>query len=247
MIKNSFELTLQWSEYISPRVLHLAFKRENDFSFEFTPGQFITFHLKADDKILRRSYSVATIPGKSELIEIAAGYVKDGIATNTLFNLKPGESLTTTGPFGRLVLRENEQPQRYIFIATGTGITPYRSMLPQLIQQLNNHSNVEIVVIEGVRNREDLLYAKDFLPIMQDHERFKFLAYYSRQRPENLQLYERSGYVQNAFVELRPDPSRDLIYLCGNPKMIDDAFALLKEYGFDNQNVRREKYISSGH
>jgi ferredoxin-NADP reductase len=46
-------------------------------------------------------------------------------------------------------------------------------------------------------------------------------------------------------MELKPDPKKDIVYLCGNPDMIDTAVERLKAIGFDNTNLRREKYVSS--
>ncbi len=244
MIKNSFPLVLEWAKQITPRVRHLAFSREDQADLAFTPGQFITIHIDVDGKVLRRSYSIATIPGKSELIEIAAGRVEGGIATTLLYGLKPGEKITVTGPFGRLILRD-EQPSRYVLVATGTGVTPYRSMMPMLAERLADQQ-LEVMVLLGVRNRDELLYADEFLSYAQQYPNFHFRAYYSRKLPEQAQDFEHQGYVQTSFADLNLEPSRDIVFLCGNPDMIDDAFTVLKDKGFDAKTVRREKYISSG-
>ncbi|MFN7096231.1 MAG: ferredoxin--NADP reductase, partial [Gammaproteobacteria bacterium] len=67
---------------------------------------------------------------------------------------------------------------------------------------------------------------------------------HSRDELQDAKAYECKGYVQTAFDELRPNPTSDVVYLCGNPNMIDDSYELLKELGFSAQQVRREKYVS---
>jgi ferredoxin-NADP reductase len=236
-------MTLEWAEMVTPSVRHLAFRHESG-AFSFTPGQFVTIHFEHDGQTLRRSYSIASVPGKSDLIEFAAGHFAGGPGTEYLFGLQPGDTITTSGPFGRLVLRE-EDPKRYIFMATSTGVTPFRSMLPQLHQHLTQR-DMNVVLLLGVQHRKDLLYPDEFLAFAEEHPNFEFHAHYSRE-PEDLDLkpFEHHGYVQTAFSSLQLNPSEDVVYLCGNPSMVDDAFSQLQEQGFSTQDIRREKYISS--
>lgn len=243
MSRQTFTLTLAWAKMIAPQIRHLAFRYEGAEPFTFIPGQFITLHIQTGDKELRRSYSIANVPGEHHnQIEFAASYIEKGVASELLFNLKEGETVTATGPFGRLILRE-EQPARYILIATGTGVTPYRAMLKELAKRLSEQPNLQVVLLFGVRRPEDLLYREEFVALAQQQARFQFRAYYSRAVGE--QVYEYQGHVHNAFAEIKPDAATDVVYLCGNPNMIDEAYALLAERGFASQNVRREKYISS--
>ncbi|GAB4392481.1 MAG: ferredoxin--NADP reductase [Gammaproteobacteria bacterium] len=241
----TFPLTLEWERMITPKVRHLAFRYDGEDAFTFIPGQFITIHFDVDDKQYKRSYSIATIPNQSALIEFAAAYYPGGPGTELLYSLKPGDSVTTSGPFGRLILQE-EAISHLVLVATGTGITPYRSMLPALMHRLAQQPTLHITVLLGVQKREDLLYAEDFLALAQQQSRFRFQAHYSREPlTDEHQPWEHTGYVQTAFDSLQLDPAQDVIYLCGNPKMIDDAFSALTHIGFATKNIRREKYISS--
>lgn len=242
MNRQTFTLILREARMIAPGVRHLAFSREDGASLNYIPGQFITVHIDADTGVARRSYSIASIPGRSGYIEIAVSYVEGGLATALFASLEVGDILTASGPFGRLILRE-EQPKRYFLIATGTGITPYRAMLPELAQRLNDQPELSVAVLFGTRTREDLLYSEDFIEFAKQQPRFSYRACYSRMQPEA--DYEYQGYVQNIFDEFKPDPENDVFYLCGNPNMIDASFAKLTELGFPSQNVRREKYVSS--
>lgn len=242
----TYPFTLVEEKLIAPKVKHLAFAPPSELDFTFNPGQFITFHFEIDGKILRRSYSIATIPGQSDLIEIAVNYVESGPGSTILFNLKPGETLNTAGPFGRLVLRD-ESPKRYLMFATSTGVTPYRAMIPEFSKRFAASPDLKVVVLQGVQYKQDLLYADDFLELANKHPNFEFRAHYSREKFESAgQAYEYPGYVQSALKEFNPNADEDIVYLCGNPAMIDETFACLKDqYNFSMQNIRREKYISS--
>jgi len=236
---------LKWSKQLAPKVQHLAFTREDNTPISFTAGQFITLQIQGINKILHRSYSIANNPNLDNTIEIACAYVENGIATQLLFNLEPGDIISATGPFGLFVLKD-EQPVRYVFIGTGTGITPYRSMLHDIKHRLeNSHPELEVILIFGVRNSSELLFAEEFLAFAKKYPRFKFYACYSQGSANPSKPHERHGYVQSIFEELNLNPANDIVYLCGNPNMIDDTFAILTEKGFDKKNVRREKYLFS--
>lgn len=256
MEQKLFKMIFRESREIAPGVRHFVFTREDEQRLHFTPGQFITLHLAKGDKTVRRSYSIASLGdfeppvapaltiAQADMIEFAASYVPDGTASDFLFNLQPGDAVSTSGPFGRLVLRE-DPIARYIFIATGTGVTPYRAMLPELAWRLSERPDLQAMVLLGVQKREQGLYVDDFVAFAKEHPQFKFAICYSREFPATPEAYERQGHVQAQFPVLALNHETDMVYLCGNPNMIDDAFQLLQQAQFPSPSVRREKYISS--
>ena len=240
---NTFPIVLKDTIMLSPKVKHFIFQNSQNTAFDYLPGQFITVHIERDNKILRRSYSIANVPAQNNHIEFAAGYVEGGPGTDLLFNLKPGDSINITGPFGRLILKD-EIPKRYILVATSTGITPYRAMLAELKKRLDSNPDLNIVILQGVQKREDVLYPDEFLALAALSPRVIFRAHLSREQENNLAAHEYTGHVQSSFPELALNPEQDVVYLCGNPGMIDDSFSYLKEIGFPMQQIIREKYIS---
>ncbi len=248
MAVEKFNLILDHTKSLGPKLIHLAFKKEDGQDFNFIPGQFITFLLtNSEGQLKRRSYSISSIPNpnnQTALIEIAVSYVDGGIASEILFNLKPDESLPAMGPAGRLVMQE-DNAKRYLLIGTGTGIAPYRSMLPEISKRMSANPDFEVVMLLGVQYRADLLYLEDFLNFSKTHPRFILRAQLSREDLNQAKSYEHKGYVQTAFDQLNLNPSSDIIFLCGNPNMIDNAFMELQTLGFESGSIKREKYISS--
>lgn len=82
-------------------------------------------------------------------------YLPNGLASTILLNLQQDDSLDASGPYGQFVLKDEVLPQRYLLIGTGTGITPYRSMLPSLGKLLES-TPLQVVIMQGVRTRADL-------------------------------------------------------------------------------------------
>lgn len=244
MSLDTFPIILDDAYMLTPKVKHFIFQCTLDPKFQYIPGQFITIHFEKESKILRRSYSIANVPTQNNRIEIAAGFFEGGPGTELLFNLKPGDMLQASGPYGRLILKDEPNPKRYIFIATSTGITPYRAMISELTMRMEKDSNLEIVILQGIQKHDEILYNDDFTALAEKYPRLIFRPCLSREDKATLVNNEFSGHVQDLFPDLNLNPDNDLVYLCGNPTMIDDAFEKLKEKGFPMQHIIREKYIS---
>lgn len=242
---NLFPISLVDAYMLSPGVKHFVFKADKNPPFDFLPGQFITIHFDKNGKTLKRSYSIANAPVKDNLIEFAAGYVEKGPGTDLLFNLAIGESIQINGPFGRLILKD-VLPKRYVFVATSTGVTPYRAMVPELKLKLQQQPGLKIMILFGVQNPVDAIYQEELIAFAAEHPAQITLRFQlSRTSPSDLQAYQYSGYVQHAFPEIGLNPLEDMVYLCGNPAMIDAAFEDLKNRGFTPHQVIREKYLSA--
>lgn len=238
-----FDFVLQSTRMITPRVRELAFVRADGEPLDYQPGQFVTLQIPHPDKMLRRSYSIATIPGEGDEIRVAVAHVDQGRATGVLFDMQQGDKVRAAGPFGRFILRD-DPPARYVLLATGTGVTPYRAMLPELERRMELE-DFEVELMLGVRAPDELLYGAEFRAIAERHPKFRFHACYSRVMPEPADERSYKGYVQHHLDALSLNPARDIVYLCGNPGMIDAAARELQELDFPIQNVRREKYVSS--
>ena len=243
MTWNTFPLAVESVTEVTPTVRHFAFRRADQEQFQFVAGQFINLHWDRDGKRTHRSYSVANPPGETELIEIAMAPVEGGFATGKLQALGPGDMLEASGPYGRFVLRD-DPPCRYLLVATGTGVTPYRSMLPR-IRELLASGDYRIDLLLGVRGPDELLYGDEFRAMAAEHENFSFHACYSRSEPDRSSAWESRGYVQSRLADLGVSAESDIAYLCGNPGMVDEAAEFLKSAGFGIKAIRREKYLSA--
>ena len=244
-----YPLRLAASRMLAPSVRHMEFERADGEPFAFIPGQFIQIHFAYEDgKPTKRSYSVGTVAGDDALpirrIEIAVSYVDGGAATKLLGGLAEGGIVDASGPYGRFCLMDADTNRRYLLVATGTGVTPYRSMLPQ-IARLVRERGCTFALVYGARNEADLLYGEEFEAFAAATPGFTFHPCFSRAPRAIPRANDRNGRVQVAIEALAPDAEGDIAYLCGNPDMVDEAFALLQAAGLPVKHIRREKYISS--
>lgn len=248
-----FPLRLIERRMLAPSVGHYRFVRDDGQALDFMPGQFIQVHFEyADGTATKRSYSLASLHdharGTDDPVEIAVSYVSGGAATALFEGLEPGGRVQASGPYGRFCLMPGDANRRYLLIATGTGVTPYRAMLPQL-EKLIDERGIEVVLLFGARTPAELLYGDEFRAFADAHPRFRFVPCLSRELPApgspHAHADVRHGYVQQHLAEFAPDPATDIAYLCGNPNMVDACFEALKEAGLPVPQIRREKYVSS--
>lgn len=245
MARPLYPATLIAKHHLSSHTLQLDFRVEEPF--DFTAGQFVQFMIEKNGELQKRSYSIANSPEsfrKGGHLEIAISLVQGGLASELFSEAQPGLHLPMGGPFGILTAPQEHSGQ-LVLAGTGTGLAPYRSMLPTLTSMAQ--PDLPITVIMGVRHRNDLIYEQDFRQAATQHEHFNYQACLSRETDIDSSLNEFKGYVQQRFNALNLNPDNDLVYLCGNPDMIDDAAKELLESGFPVRQVKREKYVYSGH
>ena len=171
------------SEPLSEPTKHLEFEMLGRRRFGFVPGQWLSFtQVKPDGEEITRAYSVASPPDDSNRFALCLNRVQDGFMSNFLCDMKEGQEIAAQGPFGDFILRP---PMRdTIFIATGTGIAPFRSMLQWLLADPSRHQDRILWLIFGSRYESDIYYHDEFLQLAAEHPNFQYLPTLSRGGPE---------------------------------------------------------------
>lgn len=206
-------------------------------TFHFTPGQFITLDLPIHDKPNKRwrSYSIASWPDGTNVIELLIVLLEGGAGTTYLFHeTTVGSELILRGPQGVFTLPEVIDKDLF-FICTGTGIAPFRSMLHHL--KLNPVPHKGIHLIFGTRTQKDLVYHEEIKALEKEIENFRFIPTLSRE-----QWTGCCGYVHAVYEELCREKQPAYFYLCGWKAMIDEARKRIVELGYDRKAIHLELY-----
>jgi CDP-4-dehydro-6-deoxyglucose reductase len=204
--------------------------------FDFIPGQFITLDLPIHEKPNKRirSYSIASWPNGTNVVELVIVKLEAGQGTNYLFNhVDIGSELTLRGPQGVFTLDDDDYAKEIFMICTGTGIAPFRSMANYI--KLHNIPHKDIYLIFGTRKRTDLLYYEEMKNL--GLENFHYIPTLSREEWEG-----RSGYVHAIYEELCANKQPALFLLCGWKVMIDEAKQRILALGYDKKSIHQELY-----
>jgi ferredoxin-NADP reductase len=217
---------------LAPEVRHFEFEITDRNEFHFTPGQFVSIKEEIDGRKLTRAYSIASPPDGNRFA-LCLNRVPEGLVSPRLFALEPGEEVEIQEPLGYFTLRHPERPA--VFVATGTGIAPFRSMLLAAIP-----ASGPITLLFGARHVHGLLYRAEFEALTRQHARFQFVPTVTR--PDE-SWHGRTGRVQAHLDEaLAHHAAVPDVYICGLKEMVDDVRALLKQKGFDRKQIIYEKY-----
>jgi ferredoxin-NADP reductase len=218
---------------IAPEVRHFVFEAEPVSRLDFVPGQFVSFSAEIGGKEITRAYSLAGPPQGTNRFELCLNRVQDGHLSPRLFAMQPGDAIAMREPLGMFTLRN--PGREAIMIATGTGIAPFRSILPA---DLKDDSPPRTLLL-GVRHESHILYRAEFESLAERYPQFRFWPTLSR--PE-ISWQGRSGHVQAHLAEAIGG-RRDMdFYLCGLKQMVDDVRNYLKSMGFDRKQIFYEKY-----
>jgi CDP-4-dehydro-6-deoxyglucose reductase len=221
------------SSEIAPQVRHFVFEVPEVEKFTFVPGQFVSMNQVIHEKKITRAYSIASAPDDNNRFELCLNLVHEGLLSPRLFEMQPGDTIEIRPPLGMFVLRN--PTREAVFIATGTGIAPFRSILKAHL----NASSQPFTLVFGVRHESHLMYRAEFEEMARTYPHFRFLPTLSRPAES---WTGRSGHVQAHLNEAIGD-RRDLdVFLCGLKLMVDDARNILKEMGFDRKQILFEKY-----
>lgn len=153
-----------------------------------------------------------------------------GVCSNYLCDIREGDEVLVTGPNGkRFLLPEDIEAHNYLFIATGTGIAPFRGMLMELFEGPAGPTRAQCALVMGTPYTTDLLYEDLFQRLDREHANFEYHTAISR---ESDPLYV-GGLIDremNRFHEFLADP-RTLIYVCGLEGMQFGIFQTLVRHG----------------
>jgi ferredoxin-NADP reductase len=197
--------------------------------FDFLPGQFVTLNIAPT---VKRSYSIASLPGKAYL-ELIADTWKGGPGSQFFLNCKPGDKIEFMGPVGNFVYHDDPKPA--YFFGTGTGLVPFMSMIESALTI--EKTQRQVTLYAGFRYLEDV-FCKELLELMDvEHENFIYQLCLS-QPSEGW-----TGAVGRITQYLDSLPGNNIdAYICGSPQMVADISAQLIAKGVPETQIFHEMF-----
>lgn len=210
--------TIQEVRNLTKTTFVLQFNRNG---MAFKPGQHLTLGVAGDTQL--REYSIYS-PNNVDYLEVLIREVEEGVVSKRLKKMQPGMVVNVEGPFGFFTLDEEKlKTYKILFIATGTGIAPFHSMVKSL-------PDFDYKVLHGIRYGDERYEARDY-------PEGKYIACTSRDKEGDFH-----GRVTDYLNQNNVD-SNTLVYLCGNYEMIHAVYDILTNKGMSPDNIRTEVYF----
>ena len=197
-----------------------------------------------------RAYSMANYPGDKGVIMLNVRVasppprlpdVPPGKVSSYIFNLKPGDKVTISGPYGEFFIKPTEAEM--VYIGGGAGMAPLRSHIFELLKARNSHRKISYWY--GGRSSKELFYVDEFRELEEKNPNFKFNIALSEPLPED----NWTGYVgfihqvlYDEYLKNHPAPEDIEYYICGPPMMLQAVLKMLDSLGVEPENIAYDDF-----
>ena len=196
----------------------------------YTSGELVQLCMKPGlEGSVVRNYSVASWPDGTNKFELIITYLEGGAMSEYLFNeAKVGDEFIYRGPMGVFTLPDNLMDRDIYFVSTGSGISPFRSMINYLYENKVPFKNIKLFF--GTRTEDDIVYREEMEKIQEELPNFEFVPTLSREdKPEFAK-----GYVHDHYLPLiDSSEQKPWVYFCGWDRMITEGRLHLDKRGFE--------------
>ena len=207
------------------------------------------YHSKVDDTVTR-AYSMANYPEEYGIIMLNVRIatpppgtqgIPPGIMSSYIFNLKPGDEVTISGPYGEFFAKETNREM--CFIGGGAGMAPMRSHIFDQFRRLK--TNRKATFWYGARSLREMFYQEDFDSIAAENENFTWHVALSEPQPED-NWSGLTGFIHQVlhdeYLGKHPEPEEVEYYLCGPPMMLSACTNMLRSLGVEEDMIMYDDF-----
>lgn len=220
---------------LTETVLQLDLILPPNSAFKYNAGQYVNISRGG----VKRSYSIACAYKEGSYLTFYIKKYSGGLMSNYWFSeAKVGDLLRLDGPKGSFFFRDREK-EDLIFLATGTGIAPVKSIVEDLTSLNKKKSYKKIWIFYGERYEKDLIWNLDKL---LDHDNIQLIPVLSKASDS---WNGEKGYVQDVLLSKKMDLAKVQVYACGSERMISEASRLLQSNGLDSASFYSDPFIAT--
>jgi len=236
-----FKVRVDRIEDLTPYIKGVTVKIvEPEEDITYKPGQYIQLEIpkyKLSSAPEFRAFSMASIPGEGQKIELYVGLAEKGIVSTYVHDyLKEEDELVMRGPFGDFYYRESDRD--ILMIATGTGLAPIMSILRHMHKEKIPRKTT---LFFGTRIEEDLYNVEELKDLEKELSNFSYIPTLSRM-PDDSPWEGERGRVTALIAKKIPDGADLDVYICGNADMVESCLTELREKGIPEDQIYFDKF-----
>jgi ferredoxin-NADP reductase len=231
----------------TPSTKTFRFERTDAPMPPFRPGQYVNLFLDVDGVLTSRPYSISSSPGAGRLDLTVKEKPGGFVSPYLLSELQVGDQMETTGPKGKFYHEDLIDGNDLVFLAGGSGITPFMSMLKHMLKE-GQGEDLNIYLIYGSRLPQDVIFSQQLRALADKYANFKYALVISEPPPSYRGL---TGLLDADQIRAQlADPQSGQIprlvqkkyYVCGPNVMYEFCLAALLELGVPPHRIKRELY-----
>lgn len=216
----------------------IRFVSENGYLPPFEAGQYINIFTEIDGVRTSRPYSISSSPKQRAYYEITVARIKDGFVSDFLLDdIKVGDRFEANGPAGVFRFQPVFHSRKSLFLAGGSGVTPFLSMTREIVDAALDR---DVVMLYGCRSSGGALYDEELRLYSEKYPNFKYHLVISEKDDS---WNGETGFIdRNLIKRLVPDYAERTCYICGPQVMNDFCKTELQELGLSEKQIRREMF-----
>jgi ferredoxin-NADP reductase len=201
----------------------------------FRPGQYLDLRVRIDGVQTSRPYSISSRPGVG-FMDITVREKPGGfVSPHLLHAVRVGDELESSGPAGRFHHEPLIDGRRLVFLAGGSGVTPFMSIIRHVAA---HEQDLEIALLYGSRHPDDVIFERELEALSRDTGRLRYLPVISEPPPG---YRGQTGLLDAARIRAAiGEVAGKTFYLCGPHAMVELTSAALRELGVPHHRVRHE-------
>jgi ferredoxin-NADP reductase len=221
----------------TPTTKTFRFERVDGPLPPWRPGQYVNVFVDVDGVLTSRPYSISSPPGGGTLALTVRNKPAGFVAPYLLNEVQVGDELETTGPTGSFYHEPLIDGDDLVFLAGGSGITPFLSIIRDAVQ---HDRPLQMHLLYGSRVPDDVIFGEALAELAAQHPNLHYAPVISEPPPDYQGL---AGFLSADLIRQQiGDPAGKTYYICGPNVMYDYCLAALAELGVPRHKIRRELY-----
>jgi Na+-transporting NADH:ubiquinone oxidoreductase subunit F len=231
------------------KVNYKQFSVQNEYKPDWDHFNIWQYESVVEETVIR-AYSMANYPGEKGIIMLNVRIASPpprteglppGQMSSFIFNLKEGDEVTISGPFGEFFAKESEAEM--VFVGGGAGMAPMRSHIFDQLERIDTKRKMTFWY--GARSKREMFYVEDFDRLAAEHDNFEWHVALSDPQPEDDWAGD-TGFIHNVLLEnylsAHDAPEDCEFYMCGPPMMNQAVINMLHDLGVEDENIMLDDF-----
>ncbi len=225
-----FNATIESNVDLTYDINEIRMRLQNPSEISQRPGQYVQVQAPSPDGPVFRAYSISSPVHEPNIIQLVVRLIPGGIGSTYLHNVKPGDTVNFTGPYGEFWLNEDPSVE-IVCVGGGCGMAPMRNIIYTLYDRWPDRV---CWLFFGCRTTKDIFYLEEFEELAKDHSNFHVIYALSDKLGKDEKWDGETGFIHLSVDKYLESSVRRQAFLCGPQPMIEAVTRILHEKGTDD-------------